>query len=59
MGPKPGNIFGHCKITSAVLVSYFRGIITFILKWNEEHQIMNCCSLQKQSSRGVLEISQN
>ena len=45
MGPKPGNTFGHCKITSVVLVSYFEVIIIFILKCNEEQQIIGCCFL--------------
>ena len=42
MGPKSENTFGHCKVTSVVLVSYFGRIIVIILKCNEEQQIMNC-----------------
>ena len=53
MGPKTRNTFGHCPITSVVLVSYFGGIIIFILKCNEEQQIMNCCFL----AGSVLKIS--
>ena len=38
--------FGYNKVTSAVLISYFRGLLVIIfrrIKWNEEYQVKYCC----------------
>ena len=38
--------FGYSKVTSALLISHFRGMLVAIfrrIKCNEEYQVINCC----------------
>ena len=39
---------GYSKVTAAVLISHFRGLLIVIfrrIKCNEEYQVINCCFL--------------
>ena len=45
-GSQTEKNFGYSKVTSAVLISYFRGLCIVIfrrIKCNEEYQVINCC----------------
>ena len=47
-GSKTEKNFGYSKATSAVLISYFRGLFIVIfrrIKCSEEYQAINCCFL--------------
>ena len=47
-GSKTEKNFCYSKVTSAVLISHFRGLLIVIfrrIKCNEEYQVINCCFL--------------
>ena len=47
-GSKTKKNFCYSKVTSAVLISHFRGLLIVIfrrIKCNEEYQVINCCFL--------------
>ena len=48
-GSQSEKNFSYCKVTSAVLISHFRGLLIVIfrtIKCNEEYQVINCCFLK-------------
>ena len=44
MSPKPKKNFGYSKVTAAMLISHFRGLLIVIfrrIKYNEEYQVIS------------------